>query len=198
MSVEYCTIDDVRLYAFQYDEQNDSGVFRVLIPRASAIFDTLCGVSPGYFLGRKETDPATEKVFFGTGGLYLTLPPYVGELEISMPSGYSVPKYTLMDNALFITDSQGILITPGVGADGYFWPKGVAVTIKAKWGYEKTPDDVVEAVVELVVAMWRSKDSAFLRQINLENHMTVNSAVPPRTRMIVQQYKTAPWGAAFV
>lgn len=199
MSVEYCTIEDIRLYSFQYDEEADRAIYNLLIPRGSAVFDKLCGVSPGYFLARAEADPATEKTFYGTGGLSLTLPPFVGDLEITMPSGYTVPPFVNQEGILFLTDSQGMLISPGAGSEGYSWPKGVKITIKAKWGYAKTPDEVVEAVAELVVAMYRSRDSAFLRQINLENHQTVNSALPPRTKAVIHEIRSeVAAGVAFV
>jgi hypothetical protein len=198
VSVSYVTIDEVKLYAFQYQEDQDRDVFDLLIPRASAIFDTLCGVSPGYFLPRTGSDPATEQTFYGSGGIYLTLPPHVEAIEITMPTGYTLPTYVEMDGSLFLTDSSGVLVGTGGCAD-LTWPRGIAVKVKAKWGYEATPDDVKEAVAELVVAMWRSKDSAFLKQINLENHQTVNAALPPRTRMIIDSYRTgSAWGAAFV
>jgi hypothetical protein len=69
------------------------------------------------------------------------------------------------------------------------WPDGIKVTVTAKWGFDQTPDDVKEAVLETTIAIWRGKDQAFARAVALETNVQINDALPPRAKLIADGYR---------
>jgi hypothetical protein len=68
------------------------------------------------------------------------------------------------------------------------WPAGIAVTVAAKWGWDSTPQDVQEAVLEMVALMFRSRDQAFARAVAIDGNIVVNSAMTPRAQAIADGY----------
>lgn len=71
----------------------------------------------------------------------------------------------------------------------YGWPDGIKVTVTAKWGWDAIPADVTEAVAELTVAIWRGRDQAFARVVNLDTNQQIAGALPERTRLIADKYR---------
>jgi len=190
---EYITMDDVRLYGYQFDEDAQGPVYQKIIPRASAIFEDLCRVNAGYF--NKAGDIATERTIYGSGTSYLTLPPHVGEIAITVPENYTMPTYAEVDNTLWLTDSTGVRYPAGSTPT---WWRGVAITVVGRWGFPEIPDDVKEAVVELAVSMFRSKDTSFMKSIDLENQTALTMEIPLRTKLIASKYRGGRVSAAFV
>jgi hypothetical protein len=68
------------------------------------------------------------------------------------------------------------------------WPDGIRVAVTAKWGWDATPPDVQEAVLEMVALMFRSKDVAFARAVAIDGNVVINSAMTPRAQMIADGY----------
>lgn len=69
------------------------------------------------------------------------------------------------------------------------WPDGIKVTMTAKWGWDAIPADVTEAVLELTIAIWRGRDAAFARVVNLGDTQQIFSALPERARLIADGYR---------
>lgn len=183
----YITIDTLRRYAYQYNEE-DLKFFEDVIPRASRLFDKLCGVKAGYFTERSEA--AETRVFYGKGSQLLALPNYFGPLPtVTMPDGYTVPNFIVRGEYLLTTDANGLLQTDVRIAYPVVWPATVPISVTAFWGFDQIPDDVVEGVAELVIAIWRSKDTAFLKAINMETMQVTAEAVPKRVMLIAQSYQ---------
>lgn len=198
---DYATIAEVKLYAYQ-DVTADDALLTALIPRASRIFDKLAGVGPDYFA--PEAGTATDQIFYGNGTDFLEIGPHkaLSITTVAMPTGYTVPDYVVKDDFLVRTyNDNGTLRTNDNvrsfwdwwnGIVGGGWPDGVPVTVTAKYGQDTAiPEDVKEATIELVIAMWRSRDSAFLRVVQLDNQQILNEAVPPRVKAIADQYRMA-------
>lgn len=197
MADDYVTKAEVVPYVYQFKEERDGTAIEAIIPRACAIFDTLCEVPRGYFLPRGATDPATARVLYGGGFSFLSLPPYTAPLDsgaVTMPSSYTVPNFLEDDGFLWILDSEGNRVPD----NSLLWPYGVPVTVTAKWGYERTPDDVKEAVIELTVAKFRARDRAFLKTVQLDGEQVLSQALPDAVALAVAKYKTPPASVAFV
>lgn len=196
----YITIENLKTYAYQFNDK-DVDFLIDTIPRASRIFDKLCRVRAGYF-SEKSTNPEA-KVVYGSGATLLALPPYFGDVpSITMPENFTVPPYIIQENYVMTTDSTGRILS---GTPSYIepvtniWPLNVPITVTAKWGYETVPEDVVEAVCELAIAIWRSKDTAFLKAINLGESISVLAqAIPDRVKMIANGYRSSGLMPAFV
>lgn len=263
----YIDTSDITAYGFQADLSTNQTLFDKLIPRASRLFDILCGVDPGYFnsvgyplwqslhdysvgdvivprtandhryevttagksgasepsyptgsgatvtnseivLTERGTDAiaATEKVVYGTGGPMLALPPHVGDVVSVIPVAafanyYPQLKFIEEAGYLKITDSLGQ--PQDVSAPNLYtlaWQKGIPFTVTAVWGFAATPDTVKQAVTELTMCLWRSRDDAWTKAINLDsNQMTFNPAIPKRVKVIAASFRNArPSVSAFV
>lgn len=193
----YVNQDDIRPYAFQYDE-NDLALWDKMSIRASRIFDIMCYVPAEYFFPSADPVVASAKVFYGTGSVFLPIQTYHDDIvSVTMPSSYTVPSYIAANGCLRTTNSDGIVFE-AMQYGRTFWPRGVPVTITAKWGFDKVPEDVKEAVLELLMAMWRSKDQAFLKAVNLENNTVIVKDMPDRTKMVAAFYQSRKPIPAFV
>lgn len=69
------------------------------------------------------------------------------------------------------------------------WPDGIKVTVTAKWGWDAIPSEVTEAVLEIAIAIWRGRDAAFARVVNLGDSQTINGALPDRAKLIADKYR---------
>lgn len=196
---DYATIQEVKLYAYQ-DTSDDDQLLTSLIPKASRIFDKLCGVEPNHFAAEEAV--ATPRVFYGTGTDFLEIGAHKASsiTTVTMPSGYTVPDYVVKDDFLVRTYNDNGTLRTDRGSYGWWdwwngwtgsgWYAGVPVTITAKWGQDTAiPEDVKEATIELTLAMWRSRDTAFLRVVQLDNQQILNDAVPPRVKAIADEYR---------
>lgn len=200
--MSYPTASEARLYAYQYNAEGSQGraaddeLFPLLATRASRLFDTLCNRPAGYFAvaNMEGSAPATEdRIFYGDGTNYLLVDPHPGTIDsddVEMPDTYTVPSFIDKDGYLVITDSRGRLASHFCSSYWWTgWPDGCPVTVTSIWGFAEIQEDVKEAVLELIIAMWRSKDSAFLKAIDLENQQVINEAIPKRTKEVIQKRK---------
>lgn len=202
--MSYPTAAEAKLYAYQYDADGSQGrasddeLFPLLVTRASRLFDSLCNRPAEYFAvaNLEGSSPATEdRTFYGDGTNYLLVDPHPGTIDsddVELPDTYTVPNFVDKDGYLIITDSRGRLMSQHNNSYGYSywwtgWPEGCPVTINSIWGFAEAQEDVKEAILELVIAMSRSRDSAFLKAIDLENQQVINEAIPKRTREVVQR-----------
>lgn len=133
---------------------------------------------------------ASTRVFYGDGGTLLKLDPYVpGTLDetITVPTGYTAQTFIEGDGYLIRADSTGIPIrdTPRF-YDG--WAPYIPVTVTAVWGFESTPADVKQAVIELAINLWRETDPASLKLVNLEGGV-LRESTPPRVKEIARRYR---------
>lgn len=205
--MSYPTADEARMYAYQYDADGTQGrvsddeLFPLLVTRASRLFDALCNRPAEYFAvaNLEGSAPATDdRVFYGDGTNYLLVDPHAQPItadDVEMPETYTVSNFVDKDGYLILTDSRGRL-AGGFGygysyEHGYAygwtgWPDGCPVTVTSIWGFAEDQEDVKEAILELIIAMWRSKDSAFLKAIDLENQQVINEALPKRTKEVIQ------------
>jgi hypothetical protein len=205
-SVAYCSSTEVRRRAQGGAGAGGSATTASLTPaeldalieQASRMFDLECGVPEGYF-NPVEIPVATAKTFYGDGGNYLQLPPYLpGTLSISVPADYTIPTYAEQNGYLVLTTESGLL-PPFNRFYNLSWPgwwSGVAVTVSAVWGWRETPQDVKAAVIEWVLNLWRETDPAAVKLVGLEGQ-PLREAIPPRVKAIARKWRGKAAGPAF-
>lgn len=210
----YVTLADARAYTYQ-SQATDDIILTQMIVRASRIFDAACGVADEFFAQGNAAQTTSTRTFWGDGTDHLLIDPHLSSYDpvATMPTGFQVLPYTYANpyrNARQYTGQDFYLLrTYGesksrVSAlqerrDFFFaefsnaidyigWPEGIAVTVSAKWGWDSTPQDVQEAVLEMVALMFRSRDQAFARAVAIDGNVVVNSAMTPRAQAIADGY----------
>jgi hypothetical protein len=184
MSVEYCTTEQLKEYATRTGRGDDE-LHESIIPRASRIIDDLCHVKPGYF-GTAGPHRAT-CILFGSGTRMLRIPPYIcGSIQCIE---YDGDCDVIFPDYVEFTDEAGIQWLKA--KDNERFVADATVEMTARWGWACTPDDIVEATIELAMSMWRQKDTAFLRvQADINGVGGVSgAAVPERVRMICEHWR---------
>lgn len=151
----------------------------------------------------------TEKVVYGSNGPMLALPPHVGGVVSVIPSAPFVGYYP---GLTFIEDSGYLKITDSLGQpqdvgapylNTLIWQRSIPFRVMAVWGWAANDphlDSVEQGTVEMFVTMWRSKDQAWTKAVNLDsNQMMFNPAIPKRVKMIAASFRNArPSISAFV
>lgn len=196
-STDYITIDDVRGYLYQASDDDIAFLTATVIPAACALFDNLCNVRPGFF---KEVDStAADQIFYGNGLSFIPLPPFKGEIEsITMPTPYVVPRYSVIGGVRLQALTSDGFIPRGALVGNEIWPQGLPITIKAKWGSDEKVALVKQACAELAVAMWRSKDQAFLKAVQMDTGLVIMDAIPVRVKATIASLRGEITPNAFV
>lgn len=203
-------------YVFHFQSE-DAPLLESMALRASRVFDRAANVEDGHF--RKADEEASDRILYGIGVDRLLLPPHLAEsvTAVELPEGYAEVGSEFIEQGDYLVRTVGGGVLPaGAGFDclrylnnpllaerldleAYFrpfsavnaFPYGVPVTVTAKWGgrFESVPADVEEAVLELVVAMHRGKDTAFARLIDVDTNRQILDALPARTKMVAESYR---------
>ena len=218
----YVTAAEVYAYAYQ-KVTGDEALLTALIPRASRLFDREAGLPDNYFAAYVDPTAAGQRDFWGDGTDYLKIDPYLSTLTptISMPSGFTAPDFieathqsrprlcvpgefflvrTYGDNAMRfsgLSDRRDLFPADFSGNLDYVgWPDGIRVQVTAKWGFDAVPEDVKEAVIETVVTIWRSRDTAFARAVAIDTNTLLFDALPPRAKLIAERYRASKFAFA--
>ena len=73
---------------------------------------------------------------------------------------------------------------------GQCWRANAVIEVSARWGWEETPEEIVQACAELVIAMWRGRDSAYARVVaDVNGGNTVFGALPDRVKLTCDKWK---------
>lgn len=139
---------------------------------------------------------ATNKTVYGDGLHYLKLPAYVaGSLSttLTVPTGYTAPTFIERDGYLLITSTDGSLvpISPTYSRYSYVYPgwySGVPIVASAIWGFERTPEDIKMAVIEMVINLLRETDPAQLKLVSIDNQ-PLREVLPPRVKEVCRRYR---------
>lgn len=184
MNVEYCTTEELKQYATRTG-RGDDDLHESIIPRASRIIDDLCHVKAGYF-GVADQRCKTG-VLFGSGTRSLRMPPYIcGSIQYAE---YDGDCDAIFPDYVEFADEAGVQWLKAKA--GEYFAADATIEITARWGWACVPDDIVEATIELAMAMWRQKDAAFLRvQADINGAGGVSgAAVPERVKQICEHWK---------
>lgn len=219
MAGNYATIEQARAYGYQSTEKDDplladilpraSRLFDQYCGLPPGYFDAYDGAavaSARKFWGNGtnflKVDPylstLTPTVAMPTGWntpTFLEVNPFAHAQQATANGEFFLARTYLDDERRFdglnpVNSSIGLTLpydwslNPVIG-----WPDGIKVTVTAKWGWDAIPADVTEAVAELTVAIWRGRDQAFARVVNLEASQQIAGALPERTRLIADKYR---------
>lgn len=213
---DYVTLDQVRAYVYQSQDADEDLLIRITT-RAARIFDAACSLPDGYFAQGSSGQTASIRYYWGTGTDYLRLDPYLSSTApvVTMPSGFAELNWIEVNanqNPRQNTPGEFFLVRRygddysnfqalNERRDFFFaefsnqvdyvgWPAGIRVGVTAKWGWDSTPQEVQEAVLETVANVWRSKDQGFARAVAVDGIAVINQPLPPRAQLIADSYKT--------
>jgi hypothetical protein len=149
------TVDQLREYLPKAGDE-DVPAFTKLVVRATRAAEQRIGVPAGFY--EKAADDATTRVIYARPfrSDYFFLPPHLPSPTplIVAPAGYAVaPLFTMQSGVAVATQ-------PAYSGVGY-WGLHIPYEVTARWGFAEVPADFQEAVLQLAVKWWRSKDSAF-------------------------------------
>ncbi|HLM58178.1 MAG TPA: hypothetical protein VK422_18895 [Pyrinomonadaceae bacterium] len=156
---DYATVEELLGYLPGVTSEEDQGVLASMLTRGSRAIDSFTRRPDNAFA--PAPSGSAERVIYGEGSAVLRLPEFVeGSVEgVAAPTGYVPAGYVEFRRAgvvgLHTATPEGIL-TARVE-----WAKGVPYRVTARWGYAETPGAVKEALLQLVVRWWRTKDEAF-------------------------------------
>ena len=211
---DYVTLDQVRAYVYQSQDSDEELLVRMM-PRAARIFDVAAGVSDGFFAKGSTSQTASLRYFWGDGTDYLKVDPYLASPApvVTMPTGFAVLNWVEVNpnknprqntpGEFFLSrrygDNYSTLAALAERRDYFFaefsnqvdyigWPAGIRVGVTAKWGWDSTPAEVQEAVLETIASMWRSKDQGFARAVAVDGIAVINSPLPPRAQLVADSY----------
>ncbi len=212
---DYVTMDQVRAYVYQSQDADEDLLIRITT-RAARIFDAACSLPDGYFAQGSSGQTASIRYYWGNGTDYLKIDPYLPSPApiVAMPSGFAVLNWVEVNpyknsqqntpGEFFLSrrygDDYSSFAALNERRDYFFaefsnqvdyvgWPAGIRVGVTAKWGWDRTPEEVQEAVLETVANIWRSKDQGFARAVAIDGIAVINQPLPPRAQMIADGYK---------
>jgi hypothetical protein len=212
---DYVTLDQVRAYVYQSQDADEDLLIRI-VTRAARIFDAACSLPDGYFAQGQAGQTASIRYYWGNGTDYLKVDPYLSTPTpvVTMPTGFAVlnwievnpykPSQQNTPGEFFLSrrygDDYSSFAALNERRDYFFaefsnqvdyvgWPAGIRVGVTAKWGWDRTPQEVQEAVLETVANIWRSKDQGFARAVAIDGIAIINQPLPPRAQMIADGYK---------
>lgn len=214
---DYVTMDQVRAYVYQSQDADEEFLTRI-VTRASRIFDLAASLPDGYFSKGSTAQTASIRYFWGDGTDYLKVDPYLSSPApvVTMPTGFAVLNHVEVNpnknprqntpGEFYLSrrygDNYSTLAALNERRDYFFaefsnqvdyvgWPAGIRVGVTAKWGWDSTPAEVQEAVLETIASIWRGKDQGFARAVAVDGIAVINSPLPPRAQLIADSYRMA-------
>jgi hypothetical protein len=177
----YATEDDLRHYAFQVGAGDEDRLLLIL-PRASEIIDLACEVPRGYFAVAPTSTVC--RTFIGQGTSRLRIAPHVGQVKSVEYAGSD-------DYAPEFDEHVDRAGTPWlIARDGQCWRNQAVIEVEARWGWEQVPEEIVQATCELVISIWRGRDSAYARVVaDVNGGNTIQGALPDRVKLTCDQWK---------
>jgi len=160
-----------------------------VIAGASAFVDRYCRRPAGYFLPASNT--ASARKFRGEGRRALRIPAHVrGSVSVTGIEDSTWYESEDLGWLYFVADFAPESSDALENFDSYrIWQRGKLYEVTAKWGYEATPDDIAEAVRQIVVRWYKTARGAFgADQIN-PTGFVVERDVPASARVILDTYR---------
>jgi hypothetical protein len=178
----YVTEEQLKAYAFQMGHGDDLRHEEIL-PRASDIIDLACGLGRGFFAPAGQQ--AATRRFRTHTTRRLRVSPYVCG-SIAFVEYLSLDDYTPeFDEFVDENETRWLL-----AHDGECWIPDQIVEVTARWGWAETPEEIVEAVIETAIALWRGRDSAYARVVtDVNGGNTVFASLPDRAKMICEKWR---------
>lgn len=179
----YITKEQITPLQFEPDAA-EGETLDALIDSASRMIDRLCGVSNGYF--EAADTAATDQSIEGTGTAWLRLPPIAEPIDpaadVAYASGATLPTFRQ------VRDELGFYWL--ICNEGQCWAANDQVVVTAKWGFDETPLEIQEAVIELAIATYRTADPARERAVSdAGGDLARAPQIPARVRETCMQWR---------
>lgn len=185
----YADIDDLIADLMpELTSQDEIDAIERTLAGASAFVDRYTGRPAGYFLPASNT--ATARNFRGEGRRALRIPAHVRG-SVTVAGIEASTYYESRDLGWLYFNAE---VAPETGEAGSFddyriWQKGKLYTVTAKWGYSATPDDIAEAVRQIVVRWYKTARGAFGADQVTPTGFVVERDVPASARVILDTYR---------
>ena len=182
MTAVYATEEQLKTYSFQMGH-GDAIRHEEVLPRASETIDLACGLGRGYF-GIAGSSP-TVKRFRTQTAKRLRVAPY-------LCGSIGFVEYTSLDDLApeydeFTDDNETRWL---LAQSGECWIPDQTVEVTALWGWTETPEEIVQATLELAIAIWRGRDSAYARVVtDVNGGNTVFAALPDRAKFVCEKWR---------
>ena len=143
----------------------------------SAMIDSYCNRRKAFFVAAGNT--ATPRHFRGTNSRFLILPVHVlGAVQVS---GVSPSLY--YEN----TENGWLYGNPETAGDcANFWLRNKTYVVTARWGYEETPAEIIEAT-KIIVAHFYDNGQGILGDIT-PNGFVIQRDMPPTAKTLLQPF----------
>lgn len=173
----------------------------LLITRSSELLDDDCGVEHGFFAPAPEQ--ATTKVFQGNGTIFIQTPRMVpGSLEFISINGQEISPDIVMKTEAGITlgtmtgqhlgcckKQPGCLQVETFSPSRFVFWQGAVICITARWGFPKVQQDVVQAVIDMVLQLFRRADPSAAALQTADGQSLFNDRRPLSWYILVNRYR---------
>lgn len=189
----YATAAEIQAFADEPDSLSVDA-WDLLAESASRLFDRLTEVPDNFFApyDTVANPGATAQTFYGDGTAYLKLNPFLATPTptVAIPGG----EYTVDATDITVKEHSLVFLAKTVRRPEYpyydrytGWHDAVPVTVTAKWGWTEVPKDVMYAVIQITLLMWRQREPATAITQGLEGVITFS--LPKTAQMVVDSYK---------
>jgi hypothetical protein len=190
----YCDVEDLISERFpdvvSAEGQESIGL---LVEAASRFVDSYIKKPFGYFLPSPST--GTARNFRGDGTKILRLPKHIKNTcsitNLNIEDWYESPEGHLYrgESAIGGAIPQGWVFELNFETfdrDIPFWINNRLYVVTARWGYEETPADISEAVMQIVYRWWKTQ-AGTLGQIT-PNGFLIERDIPKAAKAILDNY----------
>lgn len=185
---DYATLEELLGYLSLVSSDEDKVVLTQMLARGSQAIDDYTRRAAGAFALAPEE--AADLVVYGEDSAVLRLSEFVaGSIEsVTGPAGRTPESFVEYRRGRVIglhSATSDKILTPRVA-----WERGVPYTVRARWGFAATPGAVKEALLQLVVRWWRTKDEAFsgvIGQLSAD-HSIIERGFPPGVKNLLDPY----------
>jgi hypothetical protein len=148
---------------------------------ASRAIDSQCRRPAGYFAPAAEQP--SPRYFSGEGTNYLRLPVHLAG-SIDLETGVVVAGHPVRN---WVERGGWLYQTQGLGRLGGLWVRGVEYTVRARWGYEATPADIVYYCKELATHYFNKHRGVIGQQ--LPSGFVIERDMPPTVKSGLVPYR---------
>jgi hypothetical protein len=157
-----------------------SALGRILASATRGI-DSYCKRPPQYFAPAGVS--SSPRFFIGEGKNFLRLPVHVVG-SIDPAEGVDCDGHAITN---WVERGGWLYQTSGLGKLGGIWQRSTEYTVSARWGYETTPEDIIEACRQLVVHYFE-RQRGTIGQIT-PNGFVIERDMPPSVKTLLDPYR---------
>lgn len=180
--MNYATLDEVISDCLpEVKSVTERAALGHFLEAASRAFDTLTKRPVDYY-APAAAQPSPRN-FAGEGTNYLRIPVHLAG-SIDLETGVEVGGHPLKN---WVEQGGWLYMTQGLGRLGGLWVRGALYTVRARWGFEATPADVVFACKELT-AHYFNKHRGVIGQTT-PSGFVIERDLPPTVKPIVAARK---------